>query len=87
MKVYVKKMSIKTLHKKLLQIISKEMKIDLNKLDLNKSANDFVEWDSLSNVRLILRIQKEFKINISFGETIALNDINDLLQFIMIKLK
>ena len=80
-------MSIKILQKKLLQIISKEMKIDINKLDLNKSANDFVEWDSLSNVRLILRIQKEFKINISFGETIALNDINDLLQFIMIKLK
>ena len=80
-------MSIKILRKKLLQIISKEMKIDINKLDLNKSANDFVEWDSLSNVRLILRIQKEFKINISFGETIALDDINDLLQFIMIKLK
>ena len=80
-------MSIKILRKKLLQIISKEIKIDINKLDLNKSANDFVEWDSLSNVRLILRIQKEFKINISFGETIALNDINDLLQFIMIKLK
>ena len=57
-------MSIKILQKKLLQIISKEMKIDINKLDLNKSANDFVEWDSLSNVRLILRIQKEFKINI-----------------------
>jgi|TARA_B110000091_G_C13660126_1_gene409197 acyl carrier protein len=80
-------MSIKILRKKLLQIISKEIKIDINKLDLNKSANDFVEWDSLSNVRLILRIQKEFKINISFGETIALNDINDLLQFIMLKLK
>ena len=39
-------MSIKILQKKLLQIISKEMKIDINKLDLNKSANDFVEWDS-----------------------------------------
>ena len=80
-------MIIKTLQKKLLQIISKEMKIEIKRLDLHKSANDFIEWDSLSNVRLILRIQKEFKINISFGETIALNDINDLLQFIMIKLK
>ena len=45
--------------KKLIFIISDELKIPENKINMQSSANDFPEWDSLSNIRLILRISKE----------------------------
>ena len=72
--------------KKLIYIISDELKIPQNTIKMQNSANDFVEWDSLSNVRLILRISKEFNVDISFGDTISIDNIQDLLNLIEKKL-
>ena len=72
--------------KKLISIISDELKIPQDKINKYNSANDFPEWDSLSNVRLILRISDEFKVQISFGDTISVDNIEDLLKVIETKL-
>ena len=75
-------MNNQDLKNKLLEIISKELKIERNNISLANSANDFTEWDSLSNVRLTLKLEKEFNITISYSETVMMDDINDLFQLI-----
>ena len=75
-------MNNQDLKNKLLEVISKELKIERNNISLSNSANDFKEWDSLSNVRLTLKLEKEFNITISYSETAMMDDINDLFQLI-----
>ena len=75
-------MNNQDLKNKLLEAISKELKIERNNISLSNSANDFKEWDSLSNVRLTLKLEKEFNITISYSETAMMDDINDLFQLI-----
>ena len=75
-------MNNQDLKNKLLEAISKELKIERNNISLSNSANDFKEWDSLSNVRLTLQLEKEFNITISFSETVLIDNINDLFELI-----
>ena len=75
-------MNNQDLKNKLLEIISKELKIERNNISLSNSANDFKEWDSLSNVRLTLQLEKEFNITLSYSETAMMNNINDLYELI-----
>ena len=75
-------MNNQDLKNKLLETISKELKIERNSISLGNSANDFTEWDSLSNVRLTLKLEREFNITISYSETVMIDNINDLFQLI-----
>ena len=75
-------MNNQDLKNKLIETISKELKIERNSISLGNSANDFKEWDSLSNVRLTLQLEKEFNITISFSETVLIDNINDLFELI-----
>ena len=75
-------MNNQDLKNRLLEIISKELKIERNNIFLDSSANNFTEWDSLSNVRLTLKLEKEFNITISFSETVLIDNINDLFELI-----
>ena len=75
-------MNNRDLTNKLLKVISKELNIERNNISLSSSANDFKEWDSLSNVRLTLQLEKEFNITLSYSETAMMNNINDLFQLI-----
>ena len=67
------------------RVISSTLKINVNQINLEKTAEDFTEWDSLSNVRLILNLEKFFKIKIDISEVYQLNNINDLVNLIIKK--
>jgi acyl carrier protein len=46
------------------------------------TAHDVDEWDSVSNVRLILSVEKEFKIKIKTQEIGKLENVGDLVKLI-----
>jgi len=46
------------------------------------SARDVPGWDSLNNVKLIIRIEREFKIRFATGELMGLNNVGELLALI-----
>ena len=69
------------------RIISSTLKINVNQINLEKTAEDFTEWDSLSNVRLILNLEKFFKVKINISEVYQLNNINDLVNLIIKKVE
>jgi len=49
------------------------------------SAKDVDGWDSLTHIRLILTVEKAFKIKFSTSEIGKLQDVKDLIALISIK--
>lgn len=46
------------------------------------TAADIEDWDSLSNINLIVAIENEFKIKIALGEVRLLKNVGEMLQMI-----
>tara|TARA_B100001093_G_C26407097_1_gene833859 strand:+ start:327 stop:560 length:234 start_codon:yes stop_codon:yes gene_type:complete len=61
---------------------------DLEEFDLNEeiTADDLEEWDSLTNINLIVAIEKEFKIKLALGELQDMRNIGDIISIINRKL-
>lgn len=77
---------MKNLQKLVFSVISETLKINIKLIKPSTSAKDIDNWDSLTNVRLILALEKKFKIKISFGETIDIDNVGDLVNLIKHKL-
>jgi acyl carrier protein len=50
------------------------------------SAKDIAGWNSLANVKLIVRVEKAFKIRFGTGEVVGLNNVGELDALITKKL-
>lgn len=77
---------MENLQKLVLNVISETLKTDIKLIKPSTSAKDIDNWDSLTNVKLILALEKKFKIKISFGETIAIDNVGELVNLIKQKL-
>jgi acyl carrier protein len=58
-----------------------------NKLVINPAttAADVKGWDSLTHVRLLLTVEREFRIGITAAEASKLQKVGDLMQLIQTK--
>lgn len=45
-------------------------------------ADDIDDWDSLSQIRLTVAIEKKFGIKFDFGELTALHNVGEMLEMI-----
>jgi len=50
------------------------------------TADDVDGWDSLTHIRLVLSVQKEFGVTFSSGEVTQLKNVGDLAELIAKKL-
>jgi acyl carrier protein len=50
------------------------------------TAKDIAGWDSLKNVKLMIRIEKAFKVRFGTGEVVGLKNVEELLALINHKL-
>lgn len=50
-------------------------------------ADDVEDWDSLSHIRLIVAIEKQFHIKFSFGEMKNLENVGEMIELIEYKIK
>jgi acyl carrier protein len=64
-----------------------ETVLDVDDLDLRDdlSAGDIEEWDSLSHVRLIVTVERQFNIKFSNSEIEELKNVGDLIRLVMTK--
>ena len=46
------------------------------------SAKDIEDWDSLSQIRLVAAIEKDFGIKFKFGELNSLHNVGEMLSVI-----
>lgn len=51
------------------------------------TAKDVPEWDSLSHIRLILAVQKAFKIRFTAAQTAHLANVGELVDLISAKMR
>lgn len=61
--------------------------MDLDEVELKDAttADDIEEWDSLSNIRLVVSIERKFKIKFTNAEIEALRCVGDLVDTIISK--
>jgi acyl carrier protein len=76
-------------HARILQEIGEVMAdvFDLDDLAITEatSAKDIEEWDSLSHIRLVVAIEREFNIKFSNSEIEGLKNVGDLVALIEAK--
>lgn len=51
-------------------------------INLETSAEDIDEWDSLSHIELISNIEKHYKVRFALGELQDLKNIGDMVELI-----
>ena len=61
------------------------MDVDDVELTDATTANTFEEWDSLSHVRLLVALEREFSINFTNAEIESFNRVGDLIDAIIRK--
>ena len=49
------------------------------------SANDIPEWDSLTHIRLLLSVEREFRIKFTVTEVGQLKNVGELMALIQTK--
>ena len=49
------------------------------------TGNDVAEWDSLSHIRMVLTVQRAFKVKFSAAETGRLKNVQELVDLIRAK--
>ena len=54
-------------------------------LSETSTAADIEEWDSLTNVQIIVAVEKHFKVRFTTGEIQKLNNVGDLCTLIKAK--
>jgi len=70
------------IYARLLEIFHEVFDDDLIELTPDLSAKDIDGWDSLTHIRLILTVEKAFKIKFSTSEIGTLENIGDLVRLI-----
>jgi acyl carrier protein len=66
------------MEKKIISIISKIFK--KKKIQLNDSPKTIPKWDSLGHLELVSYLNKFFKIEISFEDTIKIKNVLDVIK-------
>lgn len=78
-------MSQPELQEKLTRTFHKVFGNDGIALSPTMTAKDVDGWDSLTHVRLLLTIEREFRIRITAAEASKLQTVGDLMQLIQSK--
>ena len=67
---------------KIIEIISKIAKINLDQINESTSMNDFSKWDSLAHLQIMLEIEKKFQIKISTSKMSELDSVIKIIKFV-----
>jgi acyl carrier protein len=62
-----------------------DVDLDEGSVKPDTTANDIEEWDSLSHIRLIVAIERKFKIKFKNSEIESLKRVGDLVALVQAK--
>ena len=75
-------MNSKLLEKKIIFCISKILNLKVSQLSQKSSSKNIKNWDSMNHVKIIVGIEKEFKIKINTSIATELNSIKKIISYI-----
>jgi len=70
----------------ILEIFRKSLEIKSNEFDINANKKNLPMWDSMSNVALILNIEKKYKIKFNNNEINKLDSLEKLIKIVRKKI-
>ena len=75
-------MSLKNIMKNkiIYQILAKNLRISEDSINLETDTTNTPEWDSLAHLRIILELEKEFKIKVRNDQIGGLSSIKKLIK-------
>lgn len=66
----------------IISLISKCFNINKKKINSSLTSDDVPKWDSIGQIRLILLIEKKFKIKINQSMYEKLSSINNIVKYL-----
>ena len=69
-------------HNRIIKIISETIREPIEKIDMESKASDFVYWDSLSQVTMMLKIEKIIKKKINTSKILELDSVKKIISFL-----
>ena len=73
------------IHARLTDVFRDVFDDDALVVGMSSTASDVEGWDSLSHVRLMLHLEREFKIKFTASEIGRLKTVGDLIELIRMK--
>jgi acyl carrier protein len=68
---------------KIIEIISKVLKIEKKKIKKSLQINQVPGWDSLSHINIFLELKKNFKFKTDMGGLAKIKSVNDWINFLL----
>ncbi len=62
-----------------------DLDLDAGEVTADTTASDIEEWDSLSHIRLIVAVERKFKVKFTNSEIELLKRVGDLVSLVEIK--
>lgn len=67
------------MEEKIINIIAKVLKVDIDDVELDTAIGDLPEWDSLHHLNIIVELENEFSIKYAAEDLAELEDVSDLI--------
>lgn len=67
---------------KIIEIISETIQAPKSKINLNSKSCDFVKWDSLSQVTMMIKIESFIKKKINTSKISELNSVKKIIDYL-----
>tara|TARA_B100001121_G_scaffold263513_1_gene244394 strand:- start:292 stop:528 length:237 start_codon:yes stop_codon:yes gene_type:complete len=75
-------MNSKLFEKQIISLISKILNLKVSQLNQKSSAKNIKNWDSMNHVKIIVGLEKEFKVKINTSVAMELDSIKKIVNFI-----
>lgn len=70
------------LEKEIIEIIAKNLNVDVSKLNEDTAIGDLAEWDSLHHLQIIAAIEKQYGFQFEPDVLMDLEDVSDIIAAI-----
>ena len=66
----------------LLRIVEDELGVEVGSLEPETAVNELSEWDSLSVLMIVSRVQEEYGVSLMSEQMAEINNVRDLWQIV-----